>query len=583
MKSPRLDPIRLLLLNTFALTLLFQILLVWRNPVPAFLFKVFFWAEMALLAGAFAAAARRRKSLWIVLLLLLLVRLPFYFLNDGLMPNSDNALEALQSVEILETGRAPFYLLGALSHFGTLRPAMVAQVWDLTGVGYVWIPIFQTILYAVFLLLLDSLLAPVLAWKARLAVLLSQLAFLEVFFDYSLAFRGGPYLEVLIFVLLGFALLSGDRSTPIRAFAAAYFVLFAVYLHPSAALYGVWWAIGALWIFARRNPFPWPALAATAGGVLAGSLAFVAYRILPHPAVEEGSFSQVVLFKILGASLGEIVANFGRAAQHLLTAFRNLHGMEFEYASGFFPGARGESVLRTIKEGIVFLSVIMVVAASVLLVRSYRKKSAGFLWLAPALVLTAMGRTFLMTPKPYLEPRHNLDLGLAVVLSYAVVLGALLKPGRGLGIKFAAVLAGLWIAALPHGVSFFKMSSFRAESYAHLMGVLRKYRVEALSTDFNLAYPVHFLSSRRILVSDSTGPFRIRLFYPRMRARVDDLLPGRKAYLFYDPGYVRSPWHAEATEVVQGLLVRKLDDLKISYDRVQTRDFLILVPRPPSE
>jgi hypothetical protein len=578
---------RTLLVLTFALTLLFQVHLLWRSPVLGAVLDVLFWLLLALLAAALVEAAGKDKFLWVFVVLVVLVRVPFFLQGDGLMSNSDNALEALQAVEIQESGRAPFYLLGALSHIGTVKYSLVAAVWDLTGPRYVWLPVFQTVLFVVFLVLLGGLLKPVVERPALRTLLLSQFVFVEVFFDYSLSLRGGPYLELLVCVLLAFKLLLAPERTAVRVFLGAYFVAFAVYLHPLAALFGVWWVAALVWILWKRGMSRAVAAGAAAVGAAAGGLAFLAYRIGPHPPVDEGPYSQLDFFAVFGSSAGEAAANIGRAAKHLWTAFRNLHGMEYAHARDFLPAAASDAVFETIHRVAVPLSAAMVVAALAVLVRPLigrrawadgrRPPGSGFRWLMPALLLTAVGRTYLMTPKPYLEPRHNLDLGFAVALGYALVLGEVLKSRRPRWLPGAAV-AALLVLALPQALAYYRMSAVRAESYRELMGVLRTEKIRALSTDFNLAYAVHFLSRRRIPVSDSTGPFTIRLFYPGMRAEVDRLPDEEKAYLFYRPDYIRSRWHLRNTEIVLGRLVKNLDDRLIPYRQVLTRDFVLIVP-----
>jgi len=99
----------ILLINFFAITAIFQIYLITQFAFLYPLLKVLFYLEMLGLLFAAIITSWKKKAFFFALLLIIAIRIPFYLQGDGLIFHSDNALEALQPLEIQDTHRAPFF------------------------------------------------------------------------------------------------------------------------------------------------------------------------------------------------------------------------------------------------------------------------------------------------------------------------------------------------------------------------------------------------------------------------------------------------------------------------------------------
>jgi hypothetical protein len=102
--------------------------------------------------------------------------------------------------------------------------------------------------------------------------------------------------------------------------------------------------------------------------------------------------------------------------------------------------------------------------------------------------------------------------------------------------------------------------------------------VKYLTTDFIIAYPLYFLSDKKILVTDSLGPLTIWNFLPDLREAVERVPKAKKAYLFFSDDHKRREWHIKATKVVRRRLIRELKQKKIRYRIHDLEYYTIVIP-----
>ena len=585
-------PVRkFLVAGFFAFTVFFQVFQVSRFRPLYFVLKLLFIAEIVLLAWEFIRLCRKDKVVLLILLLVIGVRLPFLLHSDGLMFTSDNAMEAIQAWEIKDTRAVPFYLLDTLPQHGVMKHMMIAFVWDALGVSYSSFVLFQVLLYFVFLYLVAEILLRTFDRRTVVLLLLSQFAFIEVIFDCSLFLRSGTYLEMLVVSLLGVALFDFRFRDPKRLFLSGYFLLFAFSLNPFAVFLALPLAATATASALRRlrGGYAWLAFGS---GLLAGALVPVYRRIYLPPPPATGDWFQVKLISLSRLAPVRWPDVLARLVQDARLAFGNMLGFEFDYSQAIAPRFefRPESQAARTALGLIHETLVILAAAALALGfflalrRLWASRKSGFRdlpWMLPFyffLIGTFGGRLVLLSPKPYLEPRHNLDLALILVISLAWIAEASVRrrPLRAAGT--AAVVAGFLLFAFPQAYFFYKTTLFKEFSYSSMLTVLSENRIRYLATDFTIAYCLHFLSGRDVLVTDSIGPLTMSFNLSQLTRAVDAVPADRKAYLLYSEKYPPTDVMFRRIPTIRSQVLKKLKDLGSPYRVVDLRFYELIIP-----
>jgi hypothetical protein len=580
---------RFLAAYLFVFCVVFQVLVITKFSLLYQVLKVMF-VGLVLLALAFVVkATTKKKILVLVILAIILIRLPFVFHPSGLITMSDNALEALQSQEIQDAKSAPFFQFEALKHQGTLRYTLIAFIWDFIGANYLTMTLWNLAIFTAIILLLANLLAP--AAPKPLLVLLSLLsfAFIETMFDFSLLLRGGIYLDALLLPLLGMSLFDLEFKRKLPIFLAYYFMFFAIYIQPIAALFAAAFIFCAVVLSLKFRKFWMNAWLLLAGGLPGISLLLYYHLFFTAKPASVGAYEKVTLIPLSQVSLrllGEVVKNFR-------TAFVNLFRYETDYFLGSAPPAQGAGVLAALATACLYLSLAVFFAAVVLvLVRVIGRilKKPGLRsedW--PYLFFLALLGGFLVKlvvlQPPRLEPRHSLDLLLLIMMAYFFTFTPLFKARKLLTLKTAAVALVLLAFTVPHYYFFLKNTIDKEQSYLELMTALRENKVKYLLTDFNLAYPVYFLSHRKILVSDNIGPLTLSFFYPGLKAQVEAAPETEKAFLFYSDASGTRKWHKRVTQRLRTRTLDRLRQEKVEFRLIKLKDYVLIVPyksQPPT-
>lgn len=561
----------------------FQVFLLTKSRPLYFALRASFFI---LLAAALAFLVRRlmsQKILWLVLALVVLVRVPFYLHPEGMMTTSDNAVDALGAAEIRDARTAPFFLLGAVKHMGTLKQLWVAFVWDVAGRNaYLYFLLVQLAVFLAFLFAWDAFLEDAVSRTSRILLLALNFVFVEAVFDYSLSIRGAPYLEMAFFALFGAALFDRTFQDKTRLFLAYYFLFFAVYVHPLAAvLAGSFGLTAAVFALAKRRF--WLNLAAAAAGAAAGLFHWIYYlAFLPKP-VAAGAWEQIGLLPLRLVTKGWIPEFLRTLKTVFLNVFHfelgNLGKMLFRgagaKASSLLSGAAALAGLLAL-----FAAFVLSVRALVPAVRRRRPLEPGALPHLFFLVLLAAvsAKVFLFYP-PHVEPRHNFDAVVLVLLAFFLTGGAVLRLRKIWSWKGALVLTlGLAFAA-PHVLAFYRQAVSKKQAYREVFEVLRQNQVRVVDTDFILAYCLYFLSDRRLLAADAIGPFRVKNFYPELRAKVAKTPLGRKTTIFYSESYPTASWHKQATDYLRTDLFIRLAKAGIPYKVEKLRDYVLVIPQ----
>jgi len=591
--APLRPPVRAALAGFFLFCVLFQIF-VFSQFQPLYgILRALFYLELGLLAWAGLDFARRHKTAFLVLLLVVAVRIPFFLQGDGLLSRTDNALEAIQSLQMRDSPTAPAALLGSIGHNGVIKHLMVAFLWDLPGPRYVIYPIFQTVLYLVFLAVLYSLFGRVFNRRASAALLLGQLFCLEVFFDYSLFLRAAPYFEMLLTALIGAAVFDFNFKSRSRLFLAAYWLAFSLYINQAAAFLILPFLAAALIVGLSRRIRP-GLLPVLAGGLAAGAMLSVYRAFFVTAAATTGAWFKVKYLPwrdLLRPS--RIPAIAGQAATDFVEVFRNLLGFEFRYAhriSPYFGYGREPETLRSglglLHSAAEILAALLLAAGIVLAARALRRgwrerrQRAGpwiplYFFLQLAVVL---GRMILLAPKPFLEPRHNLDLALLLVLSGFFAIDALARRVRWTRAWTAGLVALSLALGLPSAFYFHKMARFKRDSYGLIMAALRDNGVKYLAADFTIAHVIYFLSGRTIEVTDSIGPVTMDIALSEMTKAVDALPDEKKACLFFRPSYPRVHAIRAKSQRSRDQLVHRLRDKGIPFKAIRLKFYELIVP-----
>ncbi len=572
------------LVAAFALfTALFQVYVLTRSRAFYPVLRVLFVVLALQLLAAFVRAASRRKLLWLAVLLIVLVRIPFYVHSDGAILSSDNAHEALQGVEMRDTHVAPYFLLGAVKHMGTIKYLTVAFLMDLIGNRYLAFLLIQILLFIALLFALEDLLRKSLHPPALFVFLfLTQFAFIETVFDFSLSLRGAPYLDMLFFVVLGAGLIDREFKARGRTVLGYYFLFFSIYIHPLGAVLVGSFGLVFLILSILRKRF-WANALAVAAGLAAGLYHWIYYLlVLPKP-VAGGGWEQMGLLPFSKISWGYLKEYVGI----LHETFQNIFNYEFSYLSPYFNAGRWARTGYVVNQALVWISLAVTLAGIVLAVRKIVRlvlrrdtlRDADWPWLLAGVLAAAFAaKAFLFYP-PHTEPRHNFDLVFLIVLCYLLVFSTLARLPRVRSRATAAIMVLAVIAALPHVLTFDRVIRDKERAYRGILSILEKSHVRYLTTDFIVAYPIYFLSGRTIHVTDSLGPFTVSDFYQDMRAEVDAVPLDGKAYMFFSERSPSRPRHKEATEILMRRTLNELAADGITFRTHQLRDYVIIIPR----
>jgi len=594
--------IRRLLAPRTALVLLaglalgYQVLALTRWRPLYFALEALSFLDAALALRLAWRALRRDKLMSFVVLAVILVRLPFLAMPSGLMGNSDNAVEAIQSLQIRDTHLVPPYLLGTVTQHGVFRHLLIAFLWDVIGPGYLSFVLVQMLLYLAFLALLYVIGGRFFGRKTLAVLLTAHFAFIEVLFDFSLFLRGGTYLEVLVFALLGMALFDFDLRDRGRTLLAAFFLAFSVGINPFGLFLVLPFAAAILLLRAGGRGL-WASLPRLAAGAAGGAVLLAARLLLPAPAVDTGNWFQIQILPLARLRPDRWPELIGPWWRSLRACFRNVLGFEFRYAADIAPRfsfrPEPESLRRGLAVGHDILSALLaiVLAAGIVLavlrlrraVRASRTGGAKPAWIEPFFLLLTgsfAGRVLLLLPRPFAEPRHNLDLALLLVLASFFVLEALFRlrpPSRPAA---AAIVLALLVLAWPQIHYFHKSARFKALSYARILPVLKARGVTDVATDYGLAHCLYVLSDRTIRASDSIGPVSVRFFLPELVRAVDALPPEGKAYVLYTPLFPQTEVMKARTPLIREKILSDLRARGVPFRIADLKYYEIVIPRP---
>ncbi len=587
----RLPVGKCLVLNLFLLTLFFQVFLITRRAFFYHLLRGLFFALLLLLALGVVRLVRKDKLILFCLVFIIAIRIPYYIHPDSLLFMSDNALEALQPLEIRDAQAAPFFLLDSSSHNGTLKYLCLAYLYELFGARYLVFLLFQLLIFLGIMVLVYDWLRRMFDGKVVLLLVFAHFAFIEVIFDYSLFLRGGPYLEMLFFFVLGVRLFDFTFSDWRRVFPAVYFLMIAIYLHSLAIFFAApLLIVAALYSLKSRSAFRLAGV--LTAGALAGQFHFVYYKLFYPPPPPAGGWYKIHFFPLSDFALNRVPAYAAQVAGDFQVVFNNLFSFEFLYHyknwdsfEYYFQSGSARKILFFLNASVIYLSWMIFIAALVLvLIKLVRRRFFGAAdrdWIYPFylfLLLVILGKLFLLSPAPHIEPRHNLDLAFLLMLSYVIVAAEFLKVRRIFSWKSLAVAALSLLLTAPHYFTFLRVASFKHRSYQELMPVLEEQGIKYLSTDFGIAYIIHFLSGRRIYVSDTIGPVSIGFFYPWLKEKVDRVPPERRAYLFFSERYPRHrSFHEETRKLIRSVR-RELDSRRELYRIVEMKYYLLIIP-----
>lgn len=291
--------ISLPVLNLFLIGIFFQIYLLSQAKLFYNLLKILFTLEILLLLSALIKLSIKKKAIILVILLIVVLRLPFYLHSTGLITTSDNALEALQSLEMKESKIAPFFLLEATKH-GTLKYLLVAFIWDFLGTDYFYLVLVQLMIFIAFLYLVYEIFKPSIDPKTLfLFIFFMNFAFMEVMFNYSLSIRGGAYLEMLVLFLLGVYLFDFEFIHNTRILLAYYFIFFSIYLHPSALLLAFSFIL-CTFIYSLKSRRVIKNFALLLGGVMIGGSHLLYYLFFKIKPIFKGSWGRLEIISLSG-------------------------------------------------------------------------------------------------------------------------------------------------------------------------------------------------------------------------------------------------------------------------------------------
>jgi hypothetical protein len=582
---------KLLILDLFLLAFIFQIFLITRFVFLYVVLKGLFVCLLLLLALAVVHLARKDKLFLLCLIFILVIRIPYYVHPDSLLFMSDNALEALQPLEIRDAKAAPFFLLDSSGHNGTLKYLCIAFIWDFLGVSYLTFLLFQLLIYMGFIYLIYDWLRRIFNERVVLILAFVHFAFIEVLFDYSLFLRAAPYLEMLFFFVLGVRLFDFAFRDLRRVFLAVYFFMIAIYLHTLAIFLVIPFVLIAfLYALKGRAVLRWACL--LLAGLAAGQFHFVYYKLFYPPPPPGGVWYTIHFFPLADFALKRIPAYAAQVVKDFAVVFHNLLSFEFSYHyknwpsfDFYFRSPAVKTFLFIVNRALVFLAfLIFIVALVLVMIKLIRRRFFGTAikdWIYPFflfLFLVFLGKLFILSPAPHYEPRHNMDLALLLLMSCVIVAAEFFKIRRIFSWKSMALVGLCLLFTAPHYFTFLRIAAFKHHSYQVLLPVIRAHGIKYLSTDFSIAYVIYFLSQRKVLVSDTMGDNTVECFYPRMRKEVDGVPAERQAYLFFSGWYPRSTGrHKTSLERIR-YIRHKLDSLGMKYKIIRLKYYLLIIP-----
>lgn len=577
----------LVIFNLFLICFLFQIYVMSRLAFFYYILKALFIVELLLLITFLFQFSKKQVFIIFCIAFVVLIRIPFYCHSDGMVLSSDNAQEALQSIEIRDSKTVPFFLLDSSGHNGTLKYLCVAFIYDFLGNQYLYFVLFQLALFLGFLFLIYKIFHTKVDRNLLLIFILANFAFIEVIFDYSLFLRGGPYLEMLFFVFLGIYLFDFSFKDKTHIFFSSYFLLFSVYIHPMALFFVVAFVL-CVFIHSLRNRQFLKNLALILGAASAGSYHLIYYQLLYPKPLSKGGWYQMKFLSLSDLSLSHLPQMAGKLFTDFKRVFENIFGFEFNYGIIFFrEGQVSESLLIFLNKAVTYLSFGMLVfglffaVKSLFFLKTEEKKPPEWTYLFFLFLFgIILGRLFLMSPKPLYEPRHNIDLAICVLMSYLFVFSRMYKIKKLLSLKSLVLFLLLMAFSLPHTHYFLKAVKFKEDSYRQILSVLERNGVEYLTTDWVIAYPIYLLSDRRIKVTDSLGPLTIPFFFPELRAYVDRVPETQKAYLFFSEKCPRKKWHIKSTRYKRARVLKRLNQQDVPRRVIKLEYYTFIIPEP---
>ncbi len=575
--------------NLFLICALFQIYLMTQLPFLYHVIKVLFVIELILLTVGLFQCSKKRLFIILCISFIVLIRIPFYSHADGMVLSSDNAQEALQSFEIRDTKTAPFFLLDSSGHNGTLKYLCVAFIYDLIGTAnhYLYFVLFQLVIFLGFLFLIYKIFHSIVDRKLLLLFIMANFAFIEVIFDYSLSLRAGPYLEMLFFVFLGISLFDFSFENKANIFFSVYFLLFAVYIHP-LAVFLVAAFILVVFIYAIRTHRFIPNFALLLGAAFAGSYHMVYYKLYYPKPISRGAWNTIEFLSLSDISLGQLPRMIGKLLTDFIKIFANIFSFEFNYGISFFQDKQTfESLLTVINRAVFYLSFgvlvlgLFLAVKTLLRVKTLEKNGPewGYLFFL-FLMGTILGRIILLSPKPFYEPRYNIDLAVCVSMSYLFVFSRMYRINKLLSLKSFVLFLLLMAFSLPHAHYYFKAVKFKENSHNEILSALERNGVKYLTTDWVIAYSIYLLSDRKIKVSDSLGPVSIPIFFPKLRTQVDRVPQTHKAYLFFSDNYPRKESHKKTTRFLTSHILEQLNRQNVARRVIKLEYYTIIIPEP---
>jgi len=585
---PTSFPVPVYLIGLFLICFLFQIHVAFQITWLYRPLQILFFLEILIVMAHLVPEIRNTPLLGIAFAFIFLIRLPFLFHADGLLFTSDNALEALQCLHIQETHQAPFFLLNAINHNGTLSHLLVAFLWDLTGSHYVVFVFFQILIYTAFLMAFYSLMKN----HARQAVLgfllLFHFSFLSVLFDYSLYLRAGPYLQALFLIVLGISLFEPSFSSPVRLFFSLYFVFFSLYINHVGIFFAFSFLVVVLLLSIQQRTLFKFILIFSLSSSAAGFHWLVAWIKRMIPSASSGEWFRVKvlpLSDLLSSRLGSLLI---QAGQDFLAIFIRLFRFELNYLLQFFVE---DLEKRRFWLGINSVLIAFSLVAFLYAVYHFGKKWVTDLahkrlsdtnwltWLFFLLFAAEFAKILFLLPSRFVEPRHHLDFVFLLLIGYVVFFSHVWKVDKHFSTK--SLIAGglLLLFLVPHYHFYYRQTLFKEDSYRKIINILESNDIHFLSTDFIIAYPLYFLSGKKILVSNSLGPLTIRFFFPEIDRIVDRVPADRKAYLFFSKDYHRERWHKDITSLKKKELMTQLHSKGISFRIIQVNRHQLLIPK----
>lgn len=578
---------KLLITNLFLICFLFQIYLMSRLALFYSVLKVLFVIELLLLIVNLIQFTKKQAFVILVIALVILIRIPFYCHSNGMVLSSDNAQEALQSHEMRDSKTAPFFLLDSSKHNGTLKYLCVAFIWDFFGTRYLYFVLFQLVIFLGFLFLFYKIFEPMADRRILALFMLANFAFIEVIFDYSLFLRAGPYMEMLFFIFLGIYLFDFSFKDKTSIFFSIYFLVFSVYIHPTALFFVVAFVL-TVFIHSIRKRLLLPNFALLMASALAGSYHLIYFQIFYPKPLSKGGWYQTEFLSLSDLSVGGLPRMLGKLLSDFKIIFENIFGFEFNYGLSFFHERQGvESLLTVLNRAVVYLSFGVLMVGLFFALKTLFGHMAGekkgtewhYLFFLLLFVII-LGRLILLSPKPFFEPRHNIDLAVCVMMSYVFVFSHVYKIRKLLSLKSLALFLLLLAFTLPHAYYFLKAVKFKETSHKEILTVLQSNGVKYLETDWVIAYSIYLLSDRKIKVSDSLGPVTIPFFFPELRAQVDRVPETHKAYLFFSEKYLQTEDHKKITRFKKTRILDHLNRQNIPRRIVKLEYYTIIIPEP---